>query len=211
MTNENHLSNIAEIRSIMERTTSFISLSGLSGVVSGIFAIIGAFIAFWLLDFKLSTENFSHLIFLPDGTYNFHLLFLLFIDVLGILVFATFFGILLSVKKAKKNNQKFWDTTTKRLIVNLLIPLIIGGIFGLILLYHKQVYLISSITLIFYGLALINASKFTLRDIKFLGISEAILGLFASFFIGYGLIFWTIGFGLLHIFYGVIMYLKYDR
>ncbi len=96
------------------------------------------------------------------------------------------------------------------MIINLLIPLVAGGIFCLILIYHKLLFLIASATLIFYGLALINGSKYTLHEIRYLGISEIFLGLLASVFTGYGLVFWTIGFGVLHIIYGILMYLKHE-
>ena len=118
-------------------------------------------------------------------------------------------GIFLSTRKAKKNNQKIWDLQTKRLLINLLIPLITGGIFCLILLFNGYVGIIAPLTLIFYGLALVNASKYTLKEVRSLGIAEIILGLIATYFIGYGLLFWSVGFGLLHIIYGIIMKTRY--
>ena len=65
--------------------------------------------------------------------------------------------------------------------------------------------------LIFYGLALINSSKYTFFEIRYLGIAEIVLGLIASVFVSSGLILWAAGFGLLHIIYGIIMYYKYER
>lgn len=209
--NDNHLKNLAEIRSIMERSTSFISLSGLSGVFAGVFALIGAFVAFRFFGFNFSTPKFYHEIFDNEGNYNLSFIIFGLIDSLSILILAITGGIFFSIKKSKKNNTPIWDKSAKRLISNLLIPLISGGFLALIMIYQKQIQYISAITLIFYGLALINASKYTLRDIKFLGIFEIIIGLCAAFFIGYGLIFWTLGFGILHIIYGVVMYFKYDR
>ena len=97
------------------------------------------------------------------------------------------------------------------MLVNLFIPLISGGIFCLILLYHNIFFLVAPCTLLFYGVALLNASKYTLPDIRYLGISEIALGLIGSIFVGYGLIIWSIGFGVLHLIYGTVMYLKYER
>jgi len=68
---------------------------------------------------------------------------------------------------------------------------------------------VAPLTLIFYGLALVNASKYTLSEIRSFGIAEIVLGLIAMAFIGYGLLFWAIGFGLLHIIYGIIMHVRY--
>lgn len=97
------------------------------------------------------------------------------------------------------------------MLINLFIPLTAGGIFCLILLYHQIIYLIAPATLLFYGLALLNASKYTIYEIRYLGISEIVLGLVSAILIGYGLLFWAIGFGILHIIYGVVMYLRYER
>jgi hypothetical protein len=43
-----------------------------------------------------------------------------------------------------------------------------------------------------------------------LGITEIILGLMSSWLIGYGLLFWAVGFGVMHIFYGLMMYFRYE-
>jgi hypothetical protein len=114
-------------------------------------------------------------------------------------------------RKAKKNQQALWDGSTRRLLINLGIPLITGGIWCLILLLKGNPELVAPSTLIFYGLALINGSNFTLRDIRSLGILEIALGLVASFYLYHGLLFWAIGFGVFHIGYGTFMYFKYDR
>jgi hypothetical protein len=93
----------------------------------------------------------------------------------------------------------------------LFIPLIAGGLFVAALLFHGLIFLIAPVTLIFYGLALINASKHTYHDVKYLGLIEIALGLIASFFVGYGLFVWALGFGVMHIVYGILMYLKYEH
>ena len=114
-------------------------------------------------------------------------------------------------KNGVKKGLKMWDASTKYFLINLFIPLITGGLFCLSLIYHGELYLLASTTLIFYGLTLLNASRYTHREIRYLGVSEIFLGLISSFFIGYGIIFWLIGFGVLHIVYGWVMYLKYER
>lgn len=201
-----HLDTLTEIRSLMEKSTKFISLSGLSGIVAGIFALIGALIAYYYL---LST-NYDEA-YLMNGVVNFDFYRFFFLNAAFVLISALAFGSYFTIRKAKKNNQKIWDQTSKRLLINLLLPLVSGGLFCLVLLYHGLVGLIAPATLIFYGLALINASKYTLNDIRYLGICEIILGLVSSIFIGYGLIFWALGFGVLHIVYGFVMYFKYEK
>jgi hypothetical protein len=118
---------------------------------------------------------------------------------------------LLTIRKAKKVGEKVWNSTSKRLIINFCIPLLTGGIFTVLLLKNGYYGLIAPITLIFYGMACVNASKYTLRDVRYLGITQIILGLIATEFSGYGLYFWVLGFGICHILYGSIMHYKYDR
>jgi len=97
------------------------------------------------------------------------------------------------------------------MLIHLFIPLITGGLFALILLYRNDSTLLASVTLIFYGLALVNAGKYTLGEIQYLGVFEIVLGLLAGIFTCWGLLFWAIGFGILHIVYGLVMYYRYER
>lgn len=210
MENKNqHLEQLAEIRSMMEQSSRFISLSGLSGVFSGIVALVGALIVFWRFKFRL----FPHY----EEVYNQYgqikadyLLFLITVASV-VLIIALFLGIFFTTQKAKKQGQKIWTSASKRMLTNLGIPLATGGLFSLALIYHHQAHLVGSATLIFYGLSLLNASKYTLNDIRFLGICEIILGLISAVITGYSLLFWAIGFGVLHIVYGLLMYNKYER
>lgn len=206
MTNsKEHLQTITEIRSMMERSSRFISLSGLSGIFSGLFALCGAYAAY----IKLNSLNGMYRL-LNSNAFTDVVIYLL-IDASIVLVASLTVGIILTNRTSKKKGIKIWDATSKRLFINLLIPLAAGGLFCLVLLYHGLVGLVAPSTLLFYGLALINASKYTLNDIRYLGICEIVLGLVASLFIGYGLFFWAAGFGLLHIIYGSMMYFKYER
>ena len=120
-------------------------------------------------------------------------------------------GIYFTTRKAKRKGQKIWDKTSQRLLLNLAIPLVVGGIYCLQLIRSGNLGLVAPTTLIFYGLALINASKYTLSDIRYLGFSEILLGLIGLIFIGNGLELWALGFGVLHIVYGIVMYVKYER
>lgn len=209
--NINHLDTLSDIRSLMEKSSKFISLSGLSGVFAGIFALVGAISAYIYLNIGFSSSNYYDLAYQSNGKVNSSFFTFFFLDGALVLLLALSFGIYFTLRKAKKNNQTFWNSASKRLLINLLIPLISGGLFCLVLLYHGLIGLIAPTTLIFYGLSLINASKYTLDDIRYLGFCQLILGFISSFFIGYGLIFWAIGFGILHILYGIIMYNKYER
>jgi hypothetical protein len=210
MDNKNEqLETLSEIRSLMERSTRFISLSGLSGVFAGIFALAGAFAAYLYFHMGFNSRYYEYAFNEFGGTnINFYVFF--FTDGALVLIASLAVGSFLTMRKAKQKGQIIWGAPAKRLMINLLIPLISGGLFCLILLYHGIIWMVAPATLVFYGLALLNASKYTLDDIRYLGICEIILGLVASIYIGQGLVFWAIGFGVLHIIYGIVMFNKYE-
>lgn len=204
------LDQLNQIHSMMEQSTRFISLSGLSGIIAGVTALVGAAIAYIKIRGAATPEN-PFMVRLSMHSIQHDTIKELLVVGVGMLVVSIAFGIILTYKKATKKGQTIWSSSSKRLLWNLSIPLVVGGLFSLILIKHNLVGLIAPVTLLFYGLALLNASKYTLNDIRYLGISEIILGLIGSLFIGYGLLLWAIGFGVLHIVYGAVMYYKYDR
>lgn len=206
-----YLDNLNEIKSLMEKSSRFLSLSGLSGVIAGLTALAGATLAYFYFDGKLFNPDFIFELLRGDYIEVTNGITFLLTDAIVVLIVAFAGAIYFTNRKAKKDEVKAWDKSAKRTLINLAIPLVTGGLFSLVLAYHLQISLIAPATLIFYGLALINAGKYTVKDIRYLGITEIILGLAASFFTGYGLILWIIGFGILHIFYGIIMYVKYER
>ncbi|UOB16513.1 hypothetical protein [Abyssalbus ytuae] len=201
MESKKYLEDITEIKNMMNRSSRFISLSGLSGILAGIYALIGAFIAYKLV----SNSHRGYLIL--DG----HIFRLVMLDLALVALASIVTAILLSTAKAKKNGEKIWDSSSKRLVINFLIPLITGGIYILIILNQQKYGQTAALMLIFYGLALINASKYTLGYIRYLGIGEIVLGLICAFIPGFGFWLWVLGFGILHIIYGTLMHFKYDR
>ncbi len=203
---QDQLSTLHEIRNIMDRSSRFISLSGLSGIAAGISAFAGAAVVKWYMQ----THQISYTKLFAGNLATGTIFFLLSVAGL-VLIIALCLAAFFTARNAKKNSHRLWDTRTERMLVNLFIPLAAGGIFCAILVYHSLFYLVAPAMLIFYGFALLNASKYTLSDIRYLGILEIILGLLASFFVAYGFLAWTIGFGVLHIFYGTLMYYKYER
>jgi hypothetical protein len=198
---KDYLKDIQDIKSMMAQSSQFISLSGLSGILAGIYALIGSYFAYYLIE-----NDRSYFITLESTTFK-----LIVVIALMVLVFSIVTAYLLTIRKAKKVGEKVWNSTSKRLIINFCIPLLTGGIFTVLLLKNGYYGLIAPITLIFYGMACVNASKYTLRDVRYLGITQIILGLIATEFSGYGLYFWVLGFGICHILYGSIMHYKYDR
>lgn len=201
---QKHQEDLLHIRSMMERSSRFISLSGLSGVFAGITALIGGGFAFKLLE-----ANGIDCLDAKNQEYSPELIQQLITIAILILLLALFFGILFTVRKSRKNNLVIWTATTRKMLLGLLVPLLAGGFFCVALIYHGMFVLVAPSTLIFYGLALINAGYYTFSDIKYLGLSEVVLGIMALFFLWGGLIFWMLGFGVLHIFYGLLLFKKY--
>ncbi|MFD2826638.1 hypothetical protein ACFSYG_09145 [Leeuwenhoekiella polynyae] len=209
MNTKNYLKDISDIKTMMSRSSRFMSLSGLSGVLAGVYALIGATIAYFQIkDFKFLIYNETD--WISDNPYS-SLFFNLVTIALIVLAAAIATGFFLTLRKAKKQNEKIWNPVSKRLLANFALPLVSGGLFCIVLIQYDIAGLVAPATLIFYGLSLVNASKFTIGDIKYLGIANIIIGLIATQFVGYGLYFWALGFGIFHIIYGTILYNKYDR
>ena len=201
MDTQHYLQDLKEIKELMNKSSQFISLSGLSGILAGIYAIIGATVAYYLIE-----NHDGSIITLESKTFRM-------LVVTAIVVFAASLltAYFQTVSKARKVGESVWNASSKRLLVNFLIPLLTGGIFVVLLLRNGHYGLVAPIMLMFYGLACVNASKYTLRDVRYLGITEIVLDLLAVEFSGYGLYFWVLGFGVSHILYGTIMHFKYDR
>ena len=204
------LDEIREIRSIMERSSRFQALSGIAGVVVGFIAIAGTVIAYAALG--LSYDQVPYEVPGQDqySAMQMNGTFLLF-DALVVLILSAATGIFFAARNAKKKGLPVWDNAAKRLLINFAIPLAAGGAFCAILFYHAHFALMAPATLIFYGMALLNGSKYSIDDIRYLGIIEIVIGLLAAVFIGHGLIFWALGFGLVHIIYGIRFYIKYEK
>lgn len=190
------IEDLNQIRNLMERSTQFLSLSGLSGIFAGIYALIASWIVY---------TNFSDTK-LIETKIQYALVVGLIVMILSVLT-----GFLFTNRKAKNAGQNLWTSASKRMLLSLMIPLLVGAAFCVMLVKHNAFGLVIPATLIFYGLALLNAGQHTLGTVKYLGYAEIILGLIASYYIGYGLIVWAVGFGLLHIIYGLTMYFKYDK
>ena len=198
---DKYLQDISDIKNMMNKSSQFISLSGLSGILAGVYALIGAYIGHELIQ-----NNDNYIITLESNTFK-----LIVLTAFIVLFLSIGTALLLTISKAKKEGETVWNSSSKRLLINFLIPLVTGGVFGLLLLRNGIYGLIAPVTLIFYGLACVNASKYTLRDVRYLGITIIILGLLATEFTRYALEFWALGFGVCHIVYGSMMHFKYDR
>ncbi|MEO8068740.1 MAG: hypothetical protein ABI599_13680 [Flavobacteriales bacterium] len=210
----NALQELARIRGIMDRSQRFLSLSGLSGVAAGVVALATACAAHWWLG-NLGADRDNQYAPLLDPLDPGHLLWgrattlILLGTTAAVLAVAGAWWF--TRRNALRQGHALWDAASKRLFIHMTIPLFAGGAFCIALLALGLPALVAPATLVFYGLALINASKFTLDEVLWLGMSQLVLGLFAMFFPGHGLLCWALGFGVLHLGYGTFMYLRHER
>ncbi|UAY51680.1 hypothetical protein [Ferruginibacter albus] len=208
MSNQQSLEDLQHIRKMMERSERFISLSGLSGIAAGICALGGAYFA------HNSLLQWNNTDYIPGNVHpEYYLNELRHLLMIAAITFIAAFisSFIFTYLHSKKKNIPIWGGATLRLLWNTTIPLLAGAIFLFKMLGLGMVGLIAPGCLIFYGLALVNASKYTLGEIRYLGYAEIILGVINLWNLGYGLRFWAIGFGLLHIIYGAIMWWKNEK
>lgn len=206
---EHSLEAIQDIKRMMERSSRFISLSGYSGISAGICALVGAWLAHpYVFGYRNQLINTQASLSSGPGVL---LNMWLFWIAAGTFVAALLSAFFFTYFKSKKEGIPIWGNAARRLMVNVGLPLLVGAIFLFKLFQFGTFGLIAPGCLLFYGLALINAGKYTLAEIRYLGLCEIILGIASLGMVGYGLYFWAIGFGVLHIAYGLYMWNKYDR
>ena len=187
--------DLSEIRAMMERSTKILSLSGLAGITIGLVAIGGALLGQWI-----------HHHVTPEEIQRF-----LILDALSVLAIAIGLSVFFSARMAKKKGIPLWTPAARYLITELAIPLAAGGVFCLSAIINQTFYLLPAIMLTFYGLALVNAGKFAVKEVRYLGLTQLTIGLLAALFPSEGMNFWMLGFGVMHILYGVRIYLKYEK
>jgi hypothetical protein len=191
---DNRLRDISQIRSMMESATKFLSLSALSGLSTGLIALAGA----WIAGGILSSGGESTLVWMI-------------LLALAVLLLAVGSSLIFSRRMARKKGLPFWNATARRLVLAMTFPLGAGGAFCIVLMSHGLYLFIPGVMLLFYGLALVSGATFTLGEVRYLGLLEILLGIAAGFWPEHGLELWALGFGVLHIVYGTVMYFKYER
>lgn len=231
MTEEQSIQALHDIKRIMEKSTRFLSLSGLSGVAAGVTALAGAYVAHQRIEHYRElalaaslpadgvaspSRYFDRVNVNPAalaGIWNqLRLELLILAAVVVIIAFGT--GFYFTWRKANREGASLWESTSRRIAMNMIVTLGASGMFLLGCVYHHYDVTIGPACLVFYGLALINVSKYTVRDVRYLGLTEIALGLVNLFLfdiVGYSLIFWALGFGVCHILYGLLMWWKYER
>lgn len=225
MTEPNHpINTLHDIKNMMERSSRFISLSGLSGISAGVCALIGAWFAGNIIYGRPYTggaakyergADYSDVVVAPRSTAHLSVTDYLGDPLLRIAIFTFIAAFILAFTftylRSRKTGVPMWGKASKRLFINVSIPLVVGGLYILKLMSIAAYGLIAPGCLIFYGLALVNASKYTLGEVRYLGYCQLALGLANLMYVGYGLYFWALGFGVMHIIYGIAMWWRHER
>ncbi len=198
--------DLAEIRSMMEKSSKFLSLSGWEGVLAGLYAISGAYIAHAAYGFHPDAASYDFLLIAGSGAA------VMVVGLAGlVLLLALATAFFFAARKAKKQGERAWNPTSRRLLLSMAVPLVTGGLLIVMMVRLGLLGLVAPLMLIFYGLSLYNASKYTVTEVKILGYVQIVLGLLNMAMLGYGLLFWAVGFGIVHIVYGIFMHFRYER
>lgn len=203
---KDYIQDIAEIRSMMERSSKFLSLSGWAGIMAGIYALSGALAAYKLYDFNPTAIGSN-----SNTDESYPALFNIVLIAMSILLLALCTAIYVSYREANKRDEKLWNATSKRLLTNMAAPLIVGGLLILMLISKGMIGFIAPFSLIFYGLALFSGGNFTYGEVRIMGLVQLVLGLISAYWIEYGLLLWALGFGVVHIIYGIYMHYRYEK
>ncbi|MGV3766635.1 MAG: hypothetical protein ACO1NW_10940 [Chitinophagaceae bacterium] len=201
---QDYIREISEMRSLMEKSSRFLFLSGLSGIMAGVYALAGAAIIYGLFSFNPGTWEQEPVLQSPALLQSAAVGFV-------VLLMAVGTAVLLSKRNAVKRGEKLWNSTAKRLVSHMGVPLLTGGLLLLILIGKGMIAFLAPFSLIFYGIALYNAGKYTYTELKSLGVIQIVLGLAGTCFVTYGLLCWAVGFGVAHIIYGAYMHYRYER
>lgn len=204
---QDYIRDIAQIRSMMERSSKFLSISGLAGIIVGLYALAGAYIAHNVLGFNPDAIQYGSE---ASGSLSPDLVKVIYLAVL-ILVLAMGTTVFLTYQKTIKRHEALWNPSSRRVLVNMAVPFVAGAVLIMVLISKGLLGLIAPLSLLFYGLALFNTSKFTYDEVRVLGLVEIGLGLISSYFVEFGLICWALGFGVAHVIYGIYMHYRYEK
>ena len=207
-----HLESLRDIKKLMETSSRFISLSGLSGVAAGVCALVSAWIARVEISDSANGVDLTEVrnaYRQPEGYTSLESRLILLAALTFIVAFCLAF--LFTYSRSRKTGVPIWGHVARKVMINVSVPMIMGGLVIWRMIDYGIYGFIAPVCLLFYGLGLINASKYTFSEIRYLGYGQIILGAVNLWMPGYGLYFWALGFGVLHIVYGFLMWWKNER
>jgi hypothetical protein len=186
---EHALDNIRFIRDAMERAGSFTSIPGWGGVGVGITAIVTAVIAQQFLGKSLR---------LWLATW------------LAEAVVAAIIGFGTMTLKARRSEAPFMSGAAKRFFISYFAPLVAGAVITFALVRVEAYAAIPATWLLLYGTAFVSSGAFSIRVIPVMGIAFMLFGVLSAFVpLNASNVILGIGFGGLHIIFGLIIARSY--
>jgi hypothetical protein len=202
-----YLADLQAIRSMMQRSSKFVSLSGWSGVMAGIYGLLAAYLAQQHLRFDPSAMEAAAL----TGLNAYAALSGMMALAGGLLVLSIGTAAWMAQQKARKQGEMVWTAASRRLLTDLAVPLLTGGLLLLGLAWMGYHSLLLPTSLLFYGITLYQAGPITYTALRILGLLNITLGFFALLLPQQAMLFWAAGFGLMHIVYGLFIHFRYEK
>ncbi|MEP3969927.1 MAG: hypothetical protein ABJM08_13010, partial [Nonlabens sp.] len=143
MKTDKYLDDIKEIKSLMNKSTRFISLSGMSGVMAGIYALIGGVFGYFIIEKARENGTRDTLDRLTTTPWDQNPSLQILVVAAIVLFMAVLTAFFLTKAKASKHKQKIWTKQSIRLVVNFMVPLNIGALFTLALLQYHLIGLVA--------------------------------------------------------------------
>lgn len=211
MENKEALNTLNEIKDLMEKSSRFQSISGLSIVIVGLLASVVSAGA-WLM--LLPHSDISWLPTTCNGILinsPFRTKIAVFSALLLLVISFSTVSFFSLHKMKKQRGAVSFDSTLRRCLFHFCVPMVVGGLLCAAMLLQGHYGLTSTFMLVFYGLALINCSHYTSSSIAMLGYAQLVLGVVDCFAVSHAILLWWLGFGLMHILFGIYFIIKYDR
>jgi len=199
MNREEIIKNIDYIKGIVESSNRYTNVSGLAGILSGVLALTGCIISYYLLDsFNLTAPLIQSK--------------LLLLGILWLIIFtgAVVLQVVFTVYKAHKIGVQPWTKLSHQIVFALLPGLLAGAILTLYLVKYNQPVFIPGVWILLYGVGIAASGIFSIIAVRLLGwafILTSTLPLFV--YPECGLIFMALTFGVYHIIYGLVVAIKY--
>jgi len=184
--------NLKLIREVMERSARYTNFSGLSGVLSGVLALIGCAVTYWIND-HVAVSRQDMLYILTWCT---------------VLVLAIAQDLLLAHRNARKSGQSIWNPATYQVFKAIFPGVFFAGVISFVALYDGAIDAIPAIWALGYGAALCAAGLFTTREVWRYGLLQMATGTAGLFLMSkppYSLYLVALCFGLYQIAFGICM------
>ncbi|MBO4561474.1 MAG: hypothetical protein J5705_05880 [Bacteroidaceae bacterium] len=203
---------LSDIRNMMERSQKVMFLNGASGIIVAVWAFLGATLISNLM-YRSMWPMWGFKLFPLQEVDTRILIFAIIIFAFTFL--ASYITVLyMSRRRAMRRGLDFeLDTAAKQLLRTFFTVMIIGGLFCLTPIRNGHWELVPGFMLAFYGLALVVISPmaFKISITKYFGFIQIAAGLAALTLPQYGMMFWTLGFCVFHLIWGIWFHFVFDR